>query len=109
MTNFETEIKIDAPTGKIWQVLADIGTISRWNPGVVASCVYSTSVKIALFSAMAPWHAPSSHLAKSAVSGHAQYIRKSNQVVNFSDIGTAKFHKQPREHNTQQNRPNNNP
>ena len=37
-----------------------------------ASAVYSTSVKIALFSAMAPWHVPSSHLAKSTVSGHAQ-------------------------------------
>jgi uncharacterized protein YndB with AHSA1/START domain len=39
MTSFETEIKIDAPAGKVWQVLADIGTISRWNPGVVASHV----------------------------------------------------------------------
>ena len=35
--------------------------------------LYSTSVKIELFSAMVPWHALSSHLAKSAVSGHAQY------------------------------------
>jgi len=25
---------------------------------------------------MAPWHAPSLHLAKSAVSGHAQYSRR---------------------------------
>ena len=37
--------------------------------------LYSTSVKIALFSAMVPWHALSSYLAKSAVSGHAQYKR----------------------------------
>ena len=36
--------------------------------------VYSTSVKIVLFSAMIPWHALSSHLARSAVSGHAQYM-----------------------------------
>ena len=35
--------------------------------------IYSTSVKIAFFSATVPWHALSSHLAKSAVSGHAQY------------------------------------
>ena len=35
--------------------------------------LYSTSAKIALFSAMVPWHALSSHLAKNAVSGHAQY------------------------------------
>ena len=34
---------------------------------------YSTSVKIALFYAAVPWHALSSYLAKSAVSGHAQY------------------------------------
>ena len=31
-------------------------------------------LKLRFFSTMAPWHAPSSHLAKSAVSGHAQYI-----------------------------------
>jgi hypothetical protein len=37
--------------------------------------IYLTSVKIVLFfSAAAPWHALSSNLAKSAVSGHAQYI-----------------------------------
>ena len=35
--------------------------------------LYSTSVKIALFFCDASWHASSSHLAKSAVSGHAQY------------------------------------
>ena len=34
---------------------------------------YSTSVKIALFFCGGPWHTLSSHLAKSAVSGHAQY------------------------------------
>ena len=38
--------------------------------------IYSTSVKIALFSAMVPRHALSSHLAKSTVSGHAQYKNK---------------------------------
>ena len=30
-------------------------------------------LKLRFFSAMAPWHAPFSHLAKSAVSGRAQY------------------------------------
>ena len=37
---------------------------------------YSTPVKIALFYAVVPWHALSSHLAKSAVSGHAQYTKR---------------------------------
>ena len=50
--------------------------------------VYSTSVKIALFSAMVPWHALSSHLAKSAVSGHAQYIGSSFTVILSSKTRT---------------------
>ena len=40
-------------------------------------------VKIALFSATVPWHALSSHLAKSAISGHAQYI----QVNTRDEVG----------------------
>jgi uncharacterized protein YndB with AHSA1/START domain len=28
---------IDAPPERVWAVLADLGTISRWNPGVLSS------------------------------------------------------------------------
>ena len=37
MNSFSQEIKIDAPISKVWETLADIGTIYQWNPGVVAS------------------------------------------------------------------------
>jgi len=44
--------------------------------------LYSTSVKIAFFFCDGPWHALSSHLAKSAVSGHVQYnIKRSTRTV----------------------------
>ena len=32
-----SQIKIDAPVEKVWGVLADIGSIYKWNPGVVTS------------------------------------------------------------------------
>ena len=37
MTSFEQHITIDAPLATVWAVLADIGSISVWNPGVEAS------------------------------------------------------------------------
>lgn len=37
MTTFTTDITVDAPAEAVWRVLADIGTISQWNPGVVRS------------------------------------------------------------------------
>lgn len=37
MSSFAVETTIDAPIEKVWGALADIGTISRWNPGVVES------------------------------------------------------------------------
>ncbi|MFQ5612189.1 MAG: SRPBCC family protein [Anaerolineae bacterium] len=37
MGSFTTEIRIDAPVNAVWAVLADIGEIYRWNPGVVSS------------------------------------------------------------------------
>ena len=39
MASFETQIEIDAPVEEVWKVLADIGNIYRWNPGVVKSHV----------------------------------------------------------------------
>ena len=34
MGAFSTEIRIDAPKEKVWEVLADLGDIYKWNPGV---------------------------------------------------------------------------
>ena len=34
MGSFSTEIRIDAPREKVWAVLADLGGIYKWNPGV---------------------------------------------------------------------------
>ena len=39
MASFETEIQINAPAEKVWNALADIGNIYRWNPGVEKSHV----------------------------------------------------------------------
>ncbi len=41
MGAFSTEIRIDAPREKVWEVLADLGGIHKWNPGVSHS--HSTS------------------------------------------------------------------
>jgi uncharacterized protein YndB with AHSA1/START domain len=37
MSSFTSEIKIDAPVGAVWEVLADYGNIYRWHPDAVAS------------------------------------------------------------------------
>ncbi len=39
MAGFTREITIKAPVERLWEVLGDIGNISRWNPGVVRSHV----------------------------------------------------------------------
>ena len=39
MSAFSTAINIQAPVEQVWDVLADIGSIDRWNPGVVESHV----------------------------------------------------------------------
>ena len=41
MNSFATDITINAPIEKVWETLADIGTIYKWNPGVIDS--YTTS------------------------------------------------------------------
>lgn len=37
MTAFVTDVHVRASPGTVWQVLADIGAIDRWNPGLVVS------------------------------------------------------------------------
>lgn len=37
MPVFKEEITINAPAATVWAVLADIGTIGRWNPGLRSS------------------------------------------------------------------------
>ncbi len=41
MATFTAEVRIDAPVEVVWDVLADIGAIDAWNPGVVESHVTS--------------------------------------------------------------------
>ena len=41
MGNFSANIKINAPQEQVWEVLSDLGSIYKWNPGVSHS--YSTS------------------------------------------------------------------
>ena len=41
MTRVTSEIRIDASREKVWNVLADLGTVSVWNPAIANS--YSTS------------------------------------------------------------------
>lgn len=41
MSTFSTRIQINAPKEKVWEVLAELGDIYKWNPGVSHS--YSTS------------------------------------------------------------------
>ncbi len=37
MSTFAVTTTIQAPRTKVWEILADIGTIADWNPGVVES------------------------------------------------------------------------
>jgi len=37
MTTFTETIKIAAPIADVWDILADIGSIAEWNPGLVGS------------------------------------------------------------------------
>lgn len=39
MGSFERSIGINAPVASVWEVLADIGGIADWNPGVMRSYV----------------------------------------------------------------------
>lgn len=41
MSTFSTRIRINAPKERVWEVLAEVGDIYKWNPGVSHS--YSTS------------------------------------------------------------------
>ncbi len=38
MGSFKAQIKIDATKEEVWEVLADLGNIYRWAPGVTYSC-----------------------------------------------------------------------
>ena len=42
MGYFSVQTKIDAPKEKVWEVLADLGSIYKWNPGVSHSTSEST-------------------------------------------------------------------
>ncbi len=41
MGSFTTSVRIDAPRDRVWEVLSDLGSIYKWNPGITHS--FSTS------------------------------------------------------------------
>ncbi len=41
MSTFREQIQINAKAERVWEILADIGGIARWNPGVQKSWVTS--------------------------------------------------------------------
>lgn len=43
MATFDTHIEIDAPVGRVWDALADIGSIGEWNPKVKNARIVSES------------------------------------------------------------------
>lgn len=45
MATFTVDTRIDAPVDAVWRVLADIGSIASWNPGVVESRVTSDAAE----------------------------------------------------------------
>lgn len=45
MSRVSTSVYIDAPAEAVWAVLADLGGISRWNPGVAQSRVTSDQLE----------------------------------------------------------------
>ncbi len=45
MTTLNLSIKIDAPTEKVWEALADFGGVAAWNPSVKQSRLTSSAVE----------------------------------------------------------------
>ena len=41
MGSFTTSVRIEAPKERVWEVLSDLGSIYKWNPGITHS--YTTS------------------------------------------------------------------
>jgi len=37
MGSYSTNVTIDAPAGQVWDVLSDLGSIYKWNPGITHS------------------------------------------------------------------------
>ena len=37
MTKVTSEIRVDAPRLRVWDILADLGTVSDWDPAVINS------------------------------------------------------------------------
>ena len=44
MTRVTSEIRIDAPREKVWDVIADLGSVSVWNP-LLADSHYTSEAK----------------------------------------------------------------
>jgi uncharacterized membrane protein len=41
MSSYATNVTINAPADKVWHILSDLGSIYKWNPGIIHS--HSTS------------------------------------------------------------------
>ena len=44
MTNVTVEIRIDAPREKVWDVIADVGSVSVWHP-FLSNSYYTSEAK----------------------------------------------------------------
>ena len=45
MGSFATSVRIDAPQDRVWEVLSDLGSIYKWNPGIAHSHTTSDEAK----------------------------------------------------------------
>ena len=55
MTRVTNEIRIDAPREKVWNVIAELGSVSVWNP-FLADSRYTSEAKEGLEAAQATFH-----------------------------------------------------
>ncbi len=45
MGSFATSVRIEAPKERVWEVLSDLGSIYKWNPGITHSFTTSDEAK----------------------------------------------------------------
>ena len=67
MTQVAAEVRIDAPKEKVWEVLANLGGIDKWNPGVAHSHWTSEQKQGVGASRHCDLQNPSGHLEERAI------------------------------------------
>ena len=45
MGSFATSVRIEAPKDRVWEVLSDLGSIYKWNPGIAHSFTTSDAAR----------------------------------------------------------------